>query len=73
MKPISKNFNRAKFRIISAPSNWIAVGVCKKAVVKSRKYNFRYHTIGHGVYALSSNGGIWSHEHYESNNKLGGL
>lgn len=60
VKPITKAFNKATFRIISASKNWLAIGVCHKNVIKKRKYSFRYHTIGHGIYGISCQGGMWS-------------
>jgi len=61
VKPITKTFNKATFRIISASKKRLAIGVCHKNVIKKRKFGFLYHTIGHGIYGISCQGGMWSH------------
>lgn len=62
-----------KFRVLKNPGNWITVGVCHRKIVESRNFLFRYHTIGHGVYGISSNGGSWSHYRPDFNNRLCGV
>ena len=71
-KPLKfRNFER-NFKIIKSSKNWITLGICHRKIVEERNFGFRYHTIGHGIYGLSSNGGSWSHYRSEFNNIICG-
>ena len=62
-----------KFKIHQNRENWIALGICYPEIVINNKNKFRYYTIGHGVYAISSNGGSWSHHESSDNNCIKGF
>lgn len=71
-KPLARS-SKINFKFLANTYNWIAVGMCHSRIVEEIGFSFRYHTIGHGVYAVSSNGGIWSHFKPDFNNKLGNM
>lgn len=58
------------FRIKECNSNWIAVGICHKNIVVSKSYQFNFSSLGHGGYMISANGGTWSNNNIEFNNKV---
>ena len=58
------------FKIKQSHSNWVAVGMCHKNIVKSKNYGFNFSAIGHGAYMISANGGSWSHTRVDQNNKI---
>lgn len=58
------------FTVLKSMGNWVGIGVCHGEIVKQNSFAFRYHTIGHGVYGISENGGSWSHYRSEYNNRL---
>lgn len=58
------------FRIKESHSNWVAVGMCHKNIVKSKNYGFNFSSIGHGAYMVSANGGSWSNIKPEQNNSI---
>ena len=58
------------FKIKECTSNWVAVCMCHKNVVVSKNYTFNFSAIGHGGYMISANGGTWSHNNAEFNNKV---
>ena len=51
----------------------MAVGFCHKKTVEEKGYSFKFGTIGHGAYMMSSNGGSWSNHKVEQNNTLKGI
>lgn len=63
--PIIKTF---AFKIKESTSNWVAVGVCHRELVKGKGYGFNFGSIGHGGYMISANGGSWSNSKIEVNN-----
>lgn len=42
-------------------------------MVQSKGYSFKFNTIGHGAYIMSSNGGSWSNHKPEQNNTIKGI
>ena len=48
------------FKIKESHSNWVAVGMCHRNIVKSKNFGFNFSSIGHGGYMVSANGGSWS-------------
>ena len=58
------------FEIKESHSNWVAVGICHKKIVKSKNYGFNFNSIGHGAYMVSSNGGSWSNTVAAQNNAI---
>lgn len=44
--------------------------MCHKNVVVSKGYTFNFSTLGHGGYMISANGGTWSNNNAEFNNKV---
>ncbi len=48
---------KVSFVIKENTSNWVAVGLCYKNIVKANNFQFNYSTLGHGGYLISSNGG----------------
>ena len=51
-------------------TNWICVGVCLKKVVMERNLSYgNIKNLGHGYYALGSNGHTYSHHDMAANNK----
>ena len=65
--PDNKTFH---FRIKECNSNWIAIGICHKNIVVSKNYTFNFSSVGHGAYMISANGGTWSNNNAEFNNKV---
>ena len=58
------------FKIKESHSNWVAVGMCHKNLVKSKNFGFNFSSIGHGAYLVSANGGSWSNIKAEQNNSI---
>jgi len=58
------------FKIKESHSNWVAVGMCHKNIVKSKNYGFNFSSIGHGAYMISANGGSWSNIKADQNNTI---
>ena len=44
--------------------------MCHKNIVVSKGYTFNFSTLGHGGYMISANGGTWSNNNAEFNNKV---
>lgn len=44
--------------------------MCHKNVVVSKSYMFNFSALGHGGYMISANGGSWSHNNADFNNKV---
>lgn len=53
---------------VNTSSNWIAIGICHKNIIKSKNFTFSFSTLGHGAYMISSNGGTWSNHQSGFNN-----
>lgn len=64
------NIKTFHFRIKECNSNWIAVGMCHKNIVVGKNYTFNFSALGHGGYMISANGGTWSNNNAEYNNKV---
>lgn len=45
------------FKINQNSSNWLAIGVCYKNIVKSNNFQFNYSSLGHGAFLVSCNAG----------------
>ena len=58
------------FKVKESNSNWVAVGMCHKNIVKSKNYGFNFSSIGHGAYMVSANGGSWNNTKVEQNNSI---
>ena len=56
-----------RVRINQDINNWVGLGVCHKTAVDSKQCSFKYNTIGHGCYMVSSNGTVWSSTRPEIN------
>lgn len=44
--------------------------MCHKNIVVSKNYTFNFSSLGHGGYMISANGGTWSNNNAEFNNKV---
>jgi hypothetical protein len=44
--------------------------MCHKNIVVSKAYMFNFSTLGHGGYMISANGGTWSNNNPDFNNKV---
>lgn len=44
--------------------------MCHKNIVVSKGFMFNFSTLGHGGYMISANGGTWSNNNVEFNNKV---
>ena len=51
----------------------MGIGFCDKNIVQSKNYAFKFGSIGHGAYMVSSNGGSWSNHKPEQNNTIKGI
>ena len=65
--PDNKTFH---FKIKECNSNWIAVGICHKNIVVAKNFTFNFSSLGHGGYMISANGGTWSNNNIEFNDKV---
>ena len=61
------------FCVRESKSNWLAIGFCDRKTVEGKMYSFKFGTIGHGAYMISSNGGSWSNHKADQNNTIKGI
>lgn len=58
---------------ISKLAGWIGIGVCLKQKIIQNGFKFKYDTLGHGSYLISSNGYSWSSIQSTSNSTYHGF